>query len=83
VELCPRALAVLKRQFALRERYVRAGKIKHDLVFFQDNGKPISALSYAYTRWRYTIDKLQVRYREPYNAHHSCVSWNLMIGKKI
>src|SRR6266702_6469555 len=40
-------------------------------------------LSYAYMRWRYTIDKLQVRYREPYNARHSCVSWNLMIGKNL
>jgi integrase len=34
VELCPRALAVLKRQFVLRERYAQAGKINHDFVFF-------------------------------------------------
>jgi integrase len=24
---------------------------------------------------------MKVRYREPYNARHSSVSWNLMIGK--
>ncbi len=83
VELCPRALAVLKRQFALREQYTRAGKINHDLVFFQADGKPIRTLSYVYSRWRHTIDRLQVRYREPYNARHTCVSWNLMIGKNL
>jgi integrase len=83
VELCPRALAVLKRQFALREQYVRAGKIKHDFVFFRDDGQPMRTLKYAYMRWRYTIEKLKVRYREPYNARHSCVSWNLMMGKNL
>ena len=24
-----------------------------------------------------------MRYREPYNARHSCVSWNLMLGKNL
>jgi integrase len=35
VSLCPRALAVLKRQLALRARLVTAGAIHHDHVFFQ------------------------------------------------
>ena len=83
VELCPRALAVLKRQFQLREAYQRAGKIRHDRVFFRDDGKPIRDLKYVYMRWRYVTESRQVRYREPYNARHTCVSWNLMLGKNL
>ena len=83
VELCPRALAILKRQFALRDQYASADKIKHDFVFFRDDGKPMRNLKYAYMRWRYVIENLKVRYREPYNARHSCVSWHLMIGKNL
>jgi integrase len=83
VELCPRALAVLRRQFTLREAYVRAGRINHDFVFFRDDGKPMRNLKYVYMRWRYVVENLKVRYREPYNARHSCVSWNLMLGKNL
>ena len=83
VELCPRALAVLKRQFQLRDAYQRVGKIRHDRVFFRDDGKPIRDLKYVYMRWRYVIEDRKVRYREPYNARHTCVSWNLMLGKNI
>jgi site-specific recombinase XerD len=50
VELCPRALAVLERHFALREQCVRAGKIKHDFVFFRDDGKSPLDLKYVYMR---------------------------------
>ncbi|MDB6042821.1 MAG: Bbp50 [Gammaproteobacteria bacterium] len=74
VELCPRALAVLERHFALREQCVRA---------FRDDGKSPRDLKYVYMRWRYVIETLKVRYREPYNARHSRVSWNLMIGKNL
>ena len=45
VELCPRALEVLKRQLALRARKVIAGQITHDEVFFKENGAPIRNLS--------------------------------------
>ncbi len=83
VELCPRALAVLKRQFAIREQYARAGKITHDIAFFRDDGQPIRTLKYVYMRWRYVIENLRVRYREPYNARHSCVSWHLMIRRNL
>jgi len=41
VELCPRALSVLKRHLALREQFVLAGMIRHDEVFFRENGDPI------------------------------------------
>ncbi len=83
VELSPRALAVLQRQFALRAQYAQVGKINHDFVFFRDDGKPMRNLKYPYMRWRYVIENLKVRYREPYNARHSCVSWHLMLGKNL
>ena len=83
VELCPRALAVLKRQFALRERYAQAGKINHDFVFFKDDGEPILSLKYPYMRWRHVVEKVGLRYRDPYTARHSCVSWHLTIGRNL
>jgi len=72
-----------RSQFALREAYARAGKIKHYFVFFRDDGQPIRCLNYFYKRWRYSVEKLKVRYREPYAARHCSVSWNLMIGKNL
>jgi integrase len=80
--LCPRALKVLKCQLRLREEFVKAGKISHDYVFFQDSGQPIRLLNYPYERWRQTLQSsLKLRYRKPYCARHSSVSWNLMVGK--
>jgi integrase len=79
--LCPRALAVLKSHLTLRSEWVRAGKIHHAQVFIQDSGEPIRLLNYPYERWRHTLQSLQLRYRKPYCARHSSVSWNLMIGK--
>jgi hypothetical protein len=32
-------------------------------------------------RWRHTLKRLGLRYRKPYAARHTSVSWNLMIGK--
>jgi integrase len=83
IALCGRALAVLKRQFALREELRRVGKIDHDLVFFDEDGAPIINLSYPYRRWGYVLESRKVRYREPYNARHSCVSWRLMAGHNV
>jgi len=83
VELCPRALAVLKRQLTLRERLVARGTIEHQFVFFKADGEPIRCLKHVYSRWCFVTDQLGIRYREPYNARHSCVSWNLMIGKNL
>jgi len=42
---------------------------------------PIRNLKYPYVRWVYVLEKYAVRYREPYNARHSFVSWCLMTGK--
>jgi integrase len=46
VELCPRALHVLKRRLALRARLQLAGKIRHEELFLQGRGSPIRNLQY-------------------------------------
>jgi integrase len=80
--LCPRALAVLKAQMRLRVRLERSGQIDHDYVFFQPSGEPIRNLNASYERWRHTLrTSVKLRYRKPYCARHSSVSWNLLIGK--
>ena len=81
VELCPRALEVLKRHLRLRARVKAAGKIDDEHVFFQESGRPLSNLVYPYTRWSRTLRSLKLRYRKPYAARHSSVSWQLMVGK--
>jgi integrase len=82
VELCPRALEVLKRQLALRARLKLAGKIHHNYLFFREDGSPIRDLNHPYDRWRWTLMMtVKARYREPYNARHSCVSWNSCLGR--
>jgi integrase len=55
IVLCPRAIAVLNRQLALRAELERAGKIDHDYLFFKASGEPIRNLQYPYTRWRQTF----------------------------
>ncbi len=51
-------------------------------MFFKEGGTPIRNLQYPWVRWRRTLQvTLKTRYREPYNARHSSVSWNLMMGK--
>jgi integrase len=82
VALCPRALEVLKRQLALRERWQRLGvRIDHEHVFFKDDGEPIRHLHYGWKRWRHSLERLDLRPRAPYKARHSFITWNLMIGK--
>jgi hypothetical protein len=57
-------------------------RIDHDQLFFKANGKPIRNLQYPYSRWRQTLARMRtVRYRKPYCARHSSVSWDLMIGR--
>lgn len=65
---------------ALREQLVVAGTIHHDHVFFHDSGEPFASLVTPAKRWRATLNALKLRYRRPYIARHSSVSWNLMIG---
>ena len=82
VVLCPRALEVLKRQLALRERWQRLGvRIDHEHVFFKDDGEPMRHLHYSWKRWRHSLERLALRPRAPYKARHSFITWNLMIGK--
>jgi hypothetical protein len=51
-------------------------------VFFKANGEPIRNLQYPYTRWRQSLTRLRdVRYRKPYCARHTSVSWDLMTGR--
>lgn len=57
IELCGRALEVLKRQLALREAYARGGKIDRHFVFFQHTGAPLADLQYAYGRWVYVAEQ--------------------------
>jgi integrase len=83
IALCPRAFQVLQRQLALRQALAARGLIDHDFIFFQDNGAPIIHLSHPWARWRYVVAKTQVRYREPYNARHSWISWRLMLGTNV
>ncbi len=81
IQLCPRAIGALWRQLKLLDRLRQAGLIHLDLLFFQDNGEPIRSLLVPAQRWRQTLRHLQLRYRKPYAARHTSVSWNLMIGK--
>jgi integrase len=82
-ELCPRprALAVLRRQLALRERLLREGRIRHSQLFFTKDGSPFHSIHESGARWAKTLARLPIRPRRPYCARHSCVSWNLMLGK--
>ena len=81
IRLCPRAIAIIKRQLGLRERLAREGRIEHDHLFFTDTGRPIPDVKYPYTRWQRSLQRLAIRYRKPYMARHTSVSWNLMIGR--
>ena len=81
IRLCRRAITVIERQLRLRERLAREGRINHDRLFFTDSGRPIADLKYPYTRWQRTLQRLAIRYRKPYMARHTSVSWNLMVGR--
>ncbi len=83
VELCPRALEVLRRHLALRSEYVAAGKIRHEHLFFLEDGRPISDPEITRWRWSESIKTLNVRRRGPYHARHSSVTWQLMLGKNL
>jgi hypothetical protein len=38
-------------------------------------------MRHCYWRWQRTLQRLAIRYRKPYVARHTSVSWNLMIGR--
>jgi integrase len=81
VQLCPRAISVLRRQLLLRARLKADGRIDHDHVFFLETGEPILNLRHPAVRWRKTLKSLGLRYRRPYTARQTSVSWNLIAGK--
>ncbi len=83
MELCPRALEVLRRHLALRDEYVEAGKIRHEHLFFLEDGRPISDPEITRWRWSESIKALGIRRRGPYHARHSSVTWQLMLGKNL
>jgi integrase len=82
VTLCPRALQVLHRQLALRSRVELEGQIDHAFLFFTAKGAAIQHFRHPNLRWKRSLARLaNVRYRRPYTARHSSVSWNLMLGR--
>ncbi len=74
-------MAVLEHQLRLRDRFVREGRLTHAHLFFTDEGDPIPDVRYPYGRWEQTLKRLPIRYRKPYTARHTSVSWNLMLGR--
>jgi hypothetical protein len=83
IELCPRALEILKRHLRLRDKYVAEGKIRHDHLFFLEDGSPISDPEVTRWRWSDSLKTLNIRARGPYHARHSSVTWLLMLGKNL
>jgi integrase len=53
----------------------------HEHLFFTDKRAPIPDVKYSYVRWQRTLRRLGIRYRKPYMARHTSVSWKLMIGR--
>jgi hypothetical protein len=83
LELLYLQIEVLERHLALREKYVAAGKIRHDHLFFLEDGRPISDPEIARWRWSESIKALNIRRRGPYHTRHSSVTWQLMLGKNL
>jgi hypothetical protein len=67
----------------LREKYVEAGKIRHEHLFFLEDARPISDPEITRWRWSESITALNIRRRGPYHARHSSVTWQLMLGKNL
>src|SRR5262249_3529648 len=80
VVLCARAIDVLERQLAWRVMLQARGLIEHDHLFCQASGAPFRSLSELDGCWMRTLARLPVRYRRPYVARHTSVSWRLMAG---
>jgi Phage integrase family len=82
IQLCPRAVAILERQLQVRARLMEQHGIQHEPhLFVTDDGGPIPDVKYPYPRWERTLKRLRIRYRRPYVARHTSVSWNLMMSR--
>jgi len=71
VQLCPRALSVLRRHLRLRESLEVAGEIDHEHVFFVETGESFRTLHHPQRRLRKTLQSLKVRYRRAYIARQT------------
>ena len=60
---------------------MRDGRIAHSHLFFTDEGAPIPDVRFPYVRWERPLKQLPIRYRKPYTARHTSVSWNLMLDR--
>jgi integrase len=80
IELCARAIDVLERQLAWRATLEARGLIEHDNLFCHASGAPFWCSSEPGSCWMKTLVRLPVRYRRPYVARHTSVSWRLMVG---
>jgi hypothetical protein len=82
IQLCPRAVAILERQLQVRTRLMEQHGIQHEPhLFVTDEGRSIPDVKYPYPRWERTLKRLRIRYRRPYVARHTSVSWNLMMSR--
>jgi integrase len=82
IRLCPRAVAILERELQVRTRLMEQHGIQHEPhLFVTDEGRPIPDVNYPYGRWERTLKCLRIRYRRPYVARHTSVSWNLMMSR--
>jgi integrase len=79
VVLNARARAVLECQLRLRERLERVGRIEHEHLFSRQR-RPDSASVPGPSSLATHAQRLAIRYRRPYAARHSSVSWDLMLG---
>ena len=61
IELCPRALQVLKRHLALRARLPLACTIQRDELFFKESGDPSRNIQYPWVRWISTLRNMKAR----------------------
>jgi hypothetical protein len=67
---------------ALHAKYVAAGKIRHEHLFFLEDERPISDPEITRWRWSESIKALNIRRRGPYHARHSSGTWQLVLGKE-
>lgn len=76
IECCPRLQAMLQRQFTLTGT-------KGENVFGWKDSSAFHDLQIPWKRWQETHVRLKIRHREPYQARHTSVTWNLLMGKNL
>jgi integrase len=75
--LSPRGAAIIKRMEAI-------SRLARGAVFLNPStGKAYHDEQIQRKRWRAVHEAQGIRYREPYQARHTSVSWRLMIGENL